>query len=149
VHQIPTKTILSGTFILLIFVGIFTFSMPDACPVKSKSCGDQRNPVAFPHDMHMTEFDCLDCHHIYDKQHNNILDPMELYAGNPHVKCASCHNAKHRLNQRDAFHQQCIRCHLDFGRVGAATGGPRLCGDCHQRAQETSDVGMILGEPHD
>lgn len=148
-HQIPKKTILSGILIVLILGGIFTLSILNACPVEQKNCPTHRNPVSFPHDMHMTEFGCLDCHHIYDKDQNNILDPMELYAGNPHVKCASCHDDGHRLNRQEAFHQQCIRCHLDFGGLGAAASGPSLCGECHKPAEKTPDVGMILGEPHD
>ena len=148
-NQIPTKTVFSGIFIVLIFGGIFTLSMLNACPVERENCPNHRKPVAFPHDMHMTEFDCLDCHHLYDKHHNNILNPMELYAGNPHVKCASCHGPGHKLNRQEAFHQQCIRCHLDFGRLGAANGGPSLCGDCHKPTKKASDVVMILGEAHD
>ena len=148
-YQLPKKTVLSGICIVLIFGAIFTFSILAACPVKQENCPNQRPPVAFPHDMHMSSFDCLDCHHVYDKAHNNILDPMELYAGNPHAKCASCHDSNHRINRQEAFHQQCIRCHLDFGRTGDAAGGPSLCGECHQTAGQTSDFVMILGEPHD
>lgn len=145
---LPKKTVLSGIVILLIFGGIFTFSMLGACPVERENCRDQRDPVAFPHDMHMSQYDCLDCHHVYDKAHNNILDPAELYAGNPHVKCASCHDDRSKINLQEAFHLQCIGCHFNTGRINAP-GGPNLCGQCHKANKGSPDIVMILGEQHD
>lgn len=148
VVHLPKKTIMSGIFILLIFCGIFTFSILGACPVERENCQDFRPPVAFPHDMHMSQYDCLDCHHVYDKAHNNILDPMELYAGNSYVKCASCHNSQNKLELQEAFHQQCIGCHYKTDRIGSPSG-PNLCGECHKKREGSSDVVMILGEQHD
>lgn len=145
---LPRKTLLCGIFILLVFGGIFTISMLAACPVQKPACPDQRDPVAFPHDLHMGQYDCLACHHVYDRQHNNILDPSELYAGNPHVQCASCHDAQSRITRQEAFHQQCIGCHAQTGGI-ARPGGPSLCGQCHKDQSDAPEFVMILGEPHD
>ncbi len=147
-HHFPKITLSYGIFILLILGTIFTFSILVACPVSREDCNDQREPVVFPHDMHMGHNDCLDCHHIYDKEHNNILNPMELYAGNPHVKCASCHSAESKIKLQEAFHLQCIGCHFNTGRIDRP-GGPNLCGECHKNNKGSSDFDMILGESND
>lgn len=148
VNHLPKTIILCGLFILLIFGTIFTLSILTACPVDREECNNQRKPVAFPHDMHMGWYDCLDCHHIYDKEHNNILDPMDLYANNPHVKCASCHDSESKIKLQEAFHLQCIGCHFNTGRIDRP-GGPNLCGQCHKNNKGSSDLVMILGESHD
>jgi len=148
VTYLPKKAIFCAILILLVFGGVFTFSMLDACPVEKKTCTDQRLPVAFPHDMHMGQYDCLDCHHVFDQQHNNILDPGELYAGNPLIKCESCHGAESQLNREEAFHGQCIGCHFKSGGIDQA-GGPNLCGECHKDNKGAGDFVMILGETHD
>lgn len=145
---LPKKTMLGIILVLFVFGGIFTFSMLDACPVDRQTCPDQRDPVAFPHDMHMGQNDCLDCHHVFDEQNNNILDPGELYPGNPHVKCGSCHGPDSRLNHREAFHMQCIGCHFKNSGMDRA-GGPALCGECHKDNSDAPDFVMILGEQHD
>jgi len=98
--------------------------------------------------MHMGQYDCLDCHHIYDKEHNNILNPMDLYAGNSHAECAACHNTESRIKLQEAFHMQCIGCHFNTGQIDRP-GGPNLCGECHKHNKGSSDFVMILGESDD
>ncbi|MFO7840134.1 MAG: cytochrome c3 family protein [Desulfosalsimonadaceae bacterium] len=145
---LPKKTVLSAILVLLVFAGIFTFSMLDACPVKQKNCKNGREPVAFPHGMHMGAHDCLKCHHIYDSQHNNILDPGKLYSGTHNARCASCHGPDSSIKLTEAFHMQCIGCHMESSSIHRA-GGPNLCGECHRDNKAAAESVMILGEKHD
>lgn len=146
--HIPKKTIFCGLFVLVAFAGVFSFSILAACPVEKTPCRDLRDPVLFPHEMHMGLYDCLECHHVYDEAGTNILDPMELYPGSPQAECTSCHVGSSRLNRRDAYHSQCIGCHSATTRI-RSPGGPYLCGECHRKQDRRADAGMILGEPHD
>lgn len=89
----------------------------------------ERTPVAFPHELHMEELSCSDCHHRYEKG-KNILDESELEEGNIEIQCSNCHGLKTKINLRKAFHRQCIGCHSRYKKEGYETG-PRLCGECH------------------
>lgn len=88
-----------------------------------------RGSVAFPHELHMGSFDCLDCHHDM-KDGENVLDEADLEEDNPDIMCASCHNADSKIERREAFHYQCMGCHNKFRLTQEATG-PTLCGECH------------------
>ena len=90
----------------------------------------QRPAVNFPHEIHMGEFDCLDCHHDYNEAGENILDAGVLEEGNEEILCSSCHDATTVVDIQSAFHQQCMGCHRGFRTAGEATG-PELCGECH------------------
>ena len=87
-----------------------------------------RPEVIFPHDLHMGEFDCLDCHHDYDEDGENVLDEDTLEEGNEDILCTACHD----VCLRELYHKQCMGCHRDFRIAGDATG-PELCGECHIR----------------
>ncbi len=147
-NHLPKKTVLCGIFVILVFGGVFTFSIIAACPVDSKNCINGRDPVPFPHEMHMGRYDCLKCHHLYDSEHNNILNPMELYEGNPHIKCASCHSSESSTELTEAYHNQCIGCHYRSSGIRHA-GGPNLCGECHRSGKQDAEPVMILGDQHD
>jgi len=124
--------------------------MAPPCPDEKAICPDQRLPVVFPHEMHMGLFDCLDCHHEYEKNGSvNILDPATLYVGNPELLCGFCHNGKSRINREDAFHRQCIGCHLETGRIDGPVEPPALCGQCHAPGIDAAGMDLILGESHD
>jgi hypothetical protein len=89
----------------------------------------QRPGVVFPHESHMENYDCLDCHHQYEAG-ENVLDEDELYTENDAILCASCHSGSGRLTIRQAYHFQCIGCHIDVRKSGE-NSGPELCGNCH------------------
>ena len=84
----------------------------------------QRPPVMFSHDLHM------DCHHVYEDG-VNVLDENELIEGNPAIRCASCHNGDADADRQEAYHRQCIGCHIETRKAGQASG-PEMCGSCHQ-----------------
>ncbi len=41
------------------------------------SGGENRGPVLFDHELHMYDFDCLDCHHVMENG-ENVLDDADL-----------------------------------------------------------------------
>ncbi|MBW2120448.1 MAG: cytochrome c3 family protein [Deltaproteobacteria bacterium] len=91
----------------------------------------QRPPVVFPHEAHMADLSCTDCHHRYEKG-RNVLDESELEEGNADILCSHCHDRRASVGLREAFHRQCIGCHRQTHTEGGRTG-PRLCGECHRR----------------
>ena len=90
----------------------------------------QRPAVNFPHEFHMGEFNCLQCHHDYDEDGKNVLDENLLKEDNKEILCGSCHNAGTDIDLKKAFHHNCIGCHRDSSKSGDPTG-PELCGECH------------------
>lgn len=127
----PIK-ILLGTFLIVLSVSLshgqgetLTIDNTDAYPVK------HRTAVDFPHELHMDEFECLDCHHDY-ADGENILDEGELEEGNPAIGCAACHDSTTEIDIKKAHHVQCIGCHRDMRKRNVAIG-PELCGECHMR----------------
>jgi len=120
-------------FPLLIFIALtnafgqeeeLVLDNPDAYTEK------HRPAVVFPHELHMGEYECLDCHHDYDKDGENVLDEDLLEEGNEEILCSSCHDAGTDVTIKKAFHRQCIGCHRDLRRSGEASP-PELCGECH------------------
>lgn len=90
-----------------------------------------RGPVDFPHESHMDEADCLECHHRFENG-ENVLDEDELDIDNPEIYCGACHTKDSSIQRREAFHYQCITCHDELAKAGEPTG-PLLCGQCHIR----------------
>ncbi len=88
-----------------------------------------RGGVAFPHELHMDGFECLDCHHIMENG-QNILDESDLEEGDPDALCSSCHHSESKIKKREAFHYQCMGCHNN-NRMTSEITGPTLCGECH------------------
>jgi hypothetical protein len=78
----------------------------------------------------MGELDCLDCHHDYDEDGENVLDEDLLEEGSEEILCSSCHDAGTEIDLKKAFHRQCMGCHRDLRKAGTATA-PELCGECH------------------
>jgi len=89
-----------------------------------------RGPVMFPHEYHMGDFDCLDCHHEYDENGENILDEYDLEQDNPDILCGACHNPKEKIDRMEAFHYQCMGCHNNVKKIDGPAG-PTMCGECH------------------
>ncbi len=143
IRRAVVKIILYGC---LVFSGGIVFFIINASPVSEPGCDHQREPVAFPHEMHMANYDCLDCHHVYDDRNNNMLDAMELYSENPDIMCISCHTPDSRINFQMAFHRQCIGCHKKE-TISGQVSGPVMCGDCHlPDALMPENYEMIIGD---
>ena len=102
---------------------MLTIDNHDAYAVK------QRTIVAFPHDLHMDAFECLDCHHEYIDG-ENVLDEDELEADNPAIRCVACHDSTAHIDLKKALHRQCVGCHREMRKEKMAIG-PELCGECH------------------
>ncbi len=90
---------------------------------------DTRGSVMFPHEVHMGEFDCLDCHHDM-QEGENVLDEYDLEEDNPDILCGACHNPKEKIERMEAFHYQCVGCHNNYKMTSDPTG-PTMCGECH------------------
>jgi hypothetical protein len=90
----------------------------------------QRSAVIFPHEVHMGLYDCLACHHDYQNG-VNVLDENNLEEGNPAIRCANCHNDRQNPDLQEAFHRQCIGCHIEVRKSGQPSG-PEMCGGCHR-----------------
>ncbi|MFH2093579.1 MAG: cytochrome c3 family protein [Pseudomonadota bacterium] len=88
-----------------------------------------RGAVAFPHENHMAGLDCTDCHHVMENG-ENILDESELEEDNPNILCGSCHNETSKIERKEAFHYQCMKCHNTY-KMTQEKAGPTLCGECH------------------
>ena len=101
-------------------------SAPDA------NQAQHRPAVTFPHEQHMGDLDCLTCHHDYNEDGENILDEDELEEGNENILCSSCHDSDTDITLQEAFHRQCMGCHIKLRKAGKATG-PDLCGGCHKK----------------
>ncbi|MEX1302369.1 MAG: cytochrome c3 family protein, partial [Desulfotignum sp.] len=79
--------------IVLALACVFFVSGVYAYDVKLEFSGENnRGPVIFDHELHMFEFDCLDCHHVMENG-ENILDEADLEEGNPDILCSSCHDS--------------------------------------------------------
>ena len=77
--------------------------------------------VLFDHKEHASEdgygIECTECHHTWDEGE-----------GEKPLACSECHfkdEDEEAPKISDAFHDQCIGCHEDFG------GGPVECSQCH------------------
>jgi hypothetical protein len=92
--------------------------------------GKQRPGVHFKHALHIEGLECLDCHHRYEKG-KNVLDEGELEENAPNVKCISCHKDSDSISPKNAFHRQCMGCHMSIRKQGRHSG-PELCGECHK-----------------
>jgi hypothetical protein len=97
----------------------------------------QRSAVEFSHELHMEEIDvgkindCLDCHHDFNEDGENVLDEDLLEEGNEEIYCTSCHPTM-KIDLKKAYHRQCMGCHRKLRKSGDDTG-PELCGECHKK----------------
>jgi hypothetical protein len=97
----------------------------------SKIFGKSKRPgVILPHNLHVEAgLSCKDCHHVYENG-KNVLDEGKLEEGNQGIRCSACHGPKLRIDLEQAFHDQCIGCHITSQKEKKKTG-PRFCGQCH------------------
>ena len=122
-----------ASIITVIAISIL-FAQSDIIKINNKSVfvDKQRSPVSFPHQKHMNSVGCKKCHHLY-QDGKNVLKISDLTAGNPMIKCSTCHSldkAGNCYGLMDAYHVQCIECHRKKNQEAQKTG-PMLCGECH------------------
>ena len=145
----PAKTKICFILAFLFFAGIWTLSMMGACPIDKIGCSKERESVPFPHEIHMESYDCEICHHVYDENKNNVVDTMELYEGNPDIMCSSCHASDNKINTQEAFHRQCMGCHIQAATMDQAAV-PTLCNDCHRpESMVLTEYDMIIRGQND
>ncbi|MDZ7830871.1 MAG: cytochrome c3 family protein [Desulfobacterales bacterium] len=106
--------------------------MPDSCGRCHQPDGKYQPALGdkgmFKHDAHAQEYGlyCNDCHHNYQQG-----DPE------PPQHCTACHQRgmgdDMMPGRKDAFHQQCIGCHEDFGVMPGKTD----CAGCHAPRNRT------------
>jgi hypothetical protein len=118
--------------LVLILLG-FTIAYAQEAVIILKWPDGTRSPsraaVTFPHEEHMDELECLQCHHKY-KDGVNILEEDALEEGNTDLLCSACHTDNAKINLKRAFHRECMGCHRKLRLAGKSTG-PELCGQCH------------------
>ena len=145
----PAKTKICFILAFLFFAGIGILSLMGACPIDKIECSKKREPVGFPHEMHMESYDCEVCHHVYDENKNNVIDTMELYEDNPDIMCSSCHASDNTINTQEAFHRKCLGCHNEEATMGQAAI-PTMCNDCHRPESEfLNEYDMIIRGQND
>ncbi len=84
----------------------------------------KKSNVMFPHDKHGA-FKCTDCHHTYKE-------------GDKLKKCGDCHKKEKQdktIDLKDAFHDQCIKCHKKLKKEKKDTG-PTGCSKCHPKKKK-------------
>jgi hypothetical protein len=127
---IRVLTITVATMIVL--TGSALRAQPDKMILDSSKTSNKkgRPAVTFPHNRHVEAgLVCKDCHHIYENG-KNVLDESKLEAGNQEIRCSTCHGSKLHPNLQQAFHDQCMGCHVKYQKEKKETG-PRFCGECH------------------
>ncbi|SDL45816.1 Class III cytochrome C family protein [Maridesulfovibrio ferrireducens] len=84
------------------------------------------------------ETNCGSCHHEYDKATQKLV-----YVKGQEENCGICHTAKPegdvKKDTSEAFHSQCVTCHLDLAAAKAKKFGPVQCAGCHGLA-EAADI---------
>ena len=116
--------------ITIVVLLVLTGSSLNAQPEKIVLEGKARPAVMLPHNRHMEAgLSCKDCHHVYENG-KNVLDESKLEEGNQGIRCSACHSSKVRIGLEQAFHDQCIGCHMRLQKEKKKTG-PRFCGQCH------------------
>ncbi len=114
--HLKAAVLIMAVFLITGIVCYASFSpTPPAEPVRQVFQNDA-GKVLFTHQTHTETYllDCMDCHH-------NLMDDEEY-------NCSVCHEEtgdEYLLSRTDAFHEQCIGCHADYG------AGPVECNSCH------------------
>jgi c(7)-type cytochrome triheme protein len=129
--------ILGGLLAVSLFCGVsICCAQPDEITLGHTGAFQekQRTAVNFPHELHMGPLECLDCHHQYEDG-KNVLDPGELEEGTGEATCNACHDEQSDVRLMEAFHRECIGCHIARRKAGKSTG-PELCGECHPKSEK-------------
>jgi hypothetical protein len=118
--------------VMVVLSGSVLRAQPDKMVLdSSKTSGSKgRSAVMFPHNRHVeVGLGCKDCHHFYENG-KNVLDESKLEEGNQDIRCSTCHVSRSRPHLQQAFHDQCMGCHMKYQKERKKTG-PRFCGECH------------------
>ncbi len=124
-HSFAVFAALMGVLVLGVSTAVPQEDMKTVAPEALKPL--TRPAASFVHDKHNEKAkleDCAVCHHGEDA--DGRLDKEDMSAGIP---CVDCHavDAKEDTPLQRAYHQQCIRCHVENKL------GPTYCGGCHKR----------------
>lgn len=124
--MVPKKElrVVYGLAIVLLIVGVVSYAaFPAKTPEQPVRMMFQSvaGRVLFSHQMHTAPsgygLSCRDCHHNLEE---GETEPPA---------CSQCHEPQSEdpsiPKLSDAFHQQCIGCHQQFG------AGPQACNSCH------------------
>ena len=141
----PNKELKLAYYIagILLFVGAVCYAaFPDKAPEQPVRMmfHSVSGKVLFSHKTHVSEAEygiaCTECHHHPEETDENDLrackDCHQVPEGDQKVPqaCLDCHEAdevedSEMIKSSDAFHDQCIGCHQDYG------AGPEECSSCH------------------
>ncbi|MGD8268080.1 MAG: cytochrome c3 family protein [Desulfobacterales bacterium] len=125
-----TLVLLAGLLMLVVLGLSLAYAQEEVIELNADpEVAQQRSAVAFSHDLHMGLYECLDCHHKYEDG-VNVLDEDDLVEDSPEVNCAACHDESASIDRQQAFHRQCMGCHIEVRKAGEASG-PEMCGACH------------------
>ncbi len=133
-----------GLAIYLLLVGVLSYAaFPAKTPAEPvrKVFTNAAGKVLFDHKTHASadgySLSCADCHHHFETDDMDIRPCAECHQAAADTEsasetCGDCHDMEeiedHEVMPRvDAFHNQCITCHKDFG------AGPEECSICHMR----------------
>jgi hypothetical protein len=113
-----------GTVILFLLAMVSYTAFPNQAPKRPLRIAFQSvaGKVIFDHGGHHSEagygLACGECHHT--------LAPHEYDQAGSCIECHALESDDEDMpNRADAFHQQCIACHQEYG------AGPIDCSECH------------------
>ena len=113
-----------GSAILLLLAVVSYAAFPNQAPKQPLRIAFQSvaGKVIFDHGGHHSEsgygLACGECHHT--------LAPDEYDQAGSCTECHAVEEGDEQMpNRADAFHQQCIACHREYG------AGPIDCAECH------------------
>jgi hypothetical protein len=135
-----------GLAILLLLVGIVCYAaFSPSAPAEPMRIMYHTNAgkVLFDHRTHTDVsgygVSCFDCHHHPSQDDSALIacvdcHPTEPQPGVQPESCLDCHHESEiedteMISRADAFHQQCIECHEQFGK--GPKGGGDNCSACH------------------
>lgn len=141
------RMIVYGVSIQLLLVAIVCYAaFPTKAPEEPLRLMYQTNAgkVLFDHQAHAAAtgyaLNCTDCHHSHPE--GEEIEPIacgQCHPPRPTGKtvpemCLECHDASEVeapeiLKRSDAFHQQCMGCHEQYG--AGPQPGPADCSKCH------------------
>jgi hypothetical protein len=137
-----------GLAIHLLLIGIICYAaFPVKTPVRPIRIMYQTKAgkVLFDHQAHSSingyALSCYDCHHHPSGDKKALVACGQCHKasvknGSQPARCLDCHDKSKikdtkMISKADAFHQQCIGCHEQFGK--GPQFGSQNCNKCHVR----------------
>lgn len=120
------------------------------CHVEKPAFADGRQPVSMTNALHAKHWgselipadkgqqtNCGACHHEYDAAAKQLV-----YVQYQEESCRACHTESPqgdvKKNSMDAFHGECVVCHLSLQEAKAEKFGPTTCAGCHDKDVQAS-----------